>query len=524
MGNFLGLDCSTQSMTGLVIDTDAGALLAEESIGFDEHFAARYGVDKGVLDLGGGRVHSPPLMWAEALELLCARLRDTGVDLGRIEALAGSGQQHGTVYLNEAAAGAFGGLDPDHDLTEQLAEVFSRPTAPIWMDTSTSEQCRQIEDGVGGRSLLLELTGNTAFERFSGPQIRRFWQDEPEAYERTGCICLVSSFVASLLAGRLVPVDPGDGSGTNLMDIRTRRWSRPALEATAPDLGRRLLPVIPPDAVAGTLSPFWSGRFGFSPDCRVLPFSGDNPCSLIGLGLLQPGQAALSLGTSDTLFACLGEPRLPETGEGALFASPDGAHYMALICFLNGSLAREAVRDRYGLDWAGFSRGLAATPPGNDGALMLPWFEEEIVPRVTRPGVVRQDLDEADPAANVRAVIEAQALSSRIHSEWMGVEIRSLRVTGGASENEAILRVFADVHGCPVQRLRTTNAAALGAALRAAHGHAKASGEARSWEEVAEPFLRLQTAAPVEPDPANRGIYDGMLEGYRELEGRHSEG
>ena len=371
---------------------------------------------------------------------------------------------------------------------------------------------------------MLELTGNTAFERFSGPQIRRFWQDEPEAYERTGCICLVSSFVASLLAGRLVPVDPGDGSGTNLMDIRTRRWSRDALEATAPDLGRRLLPVIPSDAVAGTLSPFWTGRFGFAPDCRVLPFSGDNPCSLIGLGLLQPGQAALSLGTSDTLFACLGEPRLPETGEGALFASPDGAHYMALICFLNGSLAREAVRDRYGLDWSGFSRGLAATPPGNGGALMLPWFDEEIVPRVTRPGVVRQDLDEADPAANVRAVIEAQALSSRIHSEWMGVEIRSLRVTGGASENEEILRVFADVHGCPVQRLRTTNAAALGAAFRAAHGHAKASGEARSWEEVAEPFLRLQTAAPVEPDPANRGVYDGLLEGYRELEGRHSEG
>ena len=81
MGNFLGLDCSTQSLTGLVIDTDAGALRAEESIGFDEHFAGRYGVDKGVLDLGGGRVHAPPLMWAEALELLCARLRGAGVDL-----------------------------------------------------------------------------------------------------------------------------------------------------------------------------------------------------------------------------------------------------------------------------------------------------------------------------------------------------------------------------------------------------------------------------------------------------------
>ena len=153
---------------------------------------------------------------------------------------------------------------------------------------------------------------------------------------------------------------------------------------------------------------------------------------------------------------------------------------------------------------------------------MLPWFDEEIVPRVTRPGVLRQNLDEGDAAANARAVIEAQALSSRIHSEWMGVEIRSLRVTGGASENEQILRVFADVHGCPVQRLGTTNAAALGAALMAAHGHARAAGEERSWEDVTAPFTAA--GAPVEPDLGNRGIYDGLLEGYRELERRHAQG
>jgi xylulokinase len=522
MGNYLGVDASTQSMTGLVIDTETAALVAEESINFDEHFGDRYGVDNGVLDLGHGQVHSLPLMWAEALELLIQRLRESGCDVSRIDAVAGSGQQHGTVYLNEAAAAALGGLDGDHSLSEQLAHVFSRPTAPIWMDTSTTEQCRQIEAAVGGREALLELTGNTAFERFSGPQIRRFWQTEPQGYERTVCICLVSSFVASLLAGRLLPVDAGDGSGTNLMDIRSRRWSPIALEATAPDLSRRLLPVIAPDAVAGPLSPFWVDRCGFSPSCQVLPFSGDNPCSLIGLGLVQPGQVAVSLGTSDTLFACMDEARVSASGEGALFASPDGTHYMALICFLNGSLAREAVRDRYDLDWEGFTACLANTPAGNDGALMLPWFDEEIVPHVAHPGVVRQDLDETDAARNARAVIEAQALSSRIHSEWMGVEIRSLSVTGGASQNEQILQVFADVHGCPVRRFQTTNAAALGAALRAAHGHAKAIGAPRSWDEVVTPFTQPEAGSTIEPNPANRETYRQMVEAYRALEARHS--
>lgn len=519
MGNFLGIDSSTQSMTGIVIDTDRSAIVAEASVSFDEHYGEHYGVTNGVIDLGDGRIHSAPLMWAEALEQLCCQLRDAGVDLRSIRAVAGSGQQHGTVYLNESAALSLGGLDADHDLAGQLEGMFSRATAPIWMDTSTGEQCHQIEAGVGGRQALLQLTGNTAFERFSGPQIRRFWQTEPDAWERTTNICLVSSFISSLLAGRLVPVDPGDGSGTNLMDIRTRHWSQSALDATAPDLARRLLPVIEADAVIGPIHPFWVARHGFAPDCQVLPFSGDNPCSLIGLGLVLPGQVALSLGTSDTLFACMDEARVSDTGEGALFASPDGEHYMALICFLNGSLAREAVRDRYGLDWDDFARALQSTPAGNGGGLMLPWFEAEIVPNV-QAGVVRHELDEADADANVRAVIEAQALSSKIHSEWMGVPIRSLSVTGGASTNRDILQVFADVHGCPVQPFQTTAAAALGAALRAAHGYAKAGSGPQDWSDVVAPFTAPPEDARIEPNSTHGAVYNRLLETYRSLESR----
>ena len=454
MGKYLGIDSSTQSMTGLVIDTDEGRILAEESVNFDAHFKAAYGVENGVLHLGEGQVHSSPLMWAEALDLLLQFLRKKGCDLGEIQAVAGSGQQHGTVYFNDQADRVLRSLRPDCPLADQLAGVFSRATAPIWMDTSTAGQCREIEEGVGGRRSLLELTGNTAFERFSGPQIRKFFQIDPEGYRRTACIGLVSSYIASLLAGRLVPVDPGDGSGTNLMDIRARQWNPRALAACAPDLKRRLLPISPSDQVAGPLSPYFVSRHGFSPDCQVLPFSGDNPCSLIGLGLVEPGQVALSLGTSDTLFACMDQPRVSVRGEGALFASPDGAHYMALICFLNGSLAREAVRDQYGLDWKRFTAALRQTPPGNKGGLMLPYFAPEIVPRVPAPHVVRYRLDPEDTPSHVRAVIEAQALSSRIHSRWMGVAIRSLYVTGGASANEEILKIFSNVHACPVHRFQ----------------------------------------------------------------------
>ena len=522
MGKYLGIDSSTQSITGLLIDTESQSIIAEESINFDAHFKAAYGVDNGIFDLGDGVVHSAPLMWAEALDLLLQTLKDQGHDLSQVAAITGSGQQHGTVYLNDTAAPALQNLSSAKPLKEQLAGIFSRETTPIWMDTSTPAQCAQIEAGVGGRDKLLELTGNTAFERFSGPQIRKFYQTEPAHYANTAYIGLVSSYIASLLAGKLVGVDPGDGSGTNMLDITTRQWSPVALDATAPNLADKLLPIAPSGQAVGTISHYFIGRYGFAKDCLVLPFSGDNPCSLIGLGLVTPGQVALSLGTSDTLFACMDQPRTSKEGEGAVFASPDGEHYMALTCYLNGSLAREAVRDHFHFDWDSFTEALRITIPGNNGGLMLPYFAPEIVPKVSAPNVVRKDLNEADAKANIRAVIEAQALSSSIHARWMGVDISSLYVTGGASANAEILRIYADVHNCPVHRFETANSAALGAALRAAHGQQLAVGNAPSWQQTVAPFTKPVAGSTIKPDKEAVAVYRQMVGEYQALEREHT--
>jgi xylulokinase len=517
MAQYLGIDSSTQSITGLIIDTISSEIVAEESVNFDEQFGDAYGVVNGVVDKGNGIIHSYPLMWLDGLESLLANLKESGHDLSNISAIAGSGQQHGTVYLNGTAGPALAGMKSSRTLAEQLSGIFSRKTSPIWMDSSTGRQCREIEAGVGGQDVLLELTGNTAFERFSGPQIRKFYQDESEAYANTSRIGLVSSFIASVLAGKHVSVDAGDGSGTNLMDIKSRSWSVPAMDATAQGLSDKLSPVTASGTPAGPAHSYFVDRYGFSADCQVFPFSGDNPCSLIGLGLVEPGHVALSLGTSDTLFACMAEPRVSSEGEGCVFASPDDLHYMALICFMNGSLAREAIRDRFRLDWSGFTDALKTSEPGNGGGLLLPYFDPEIVPRVDA-GVIRKNLEEDDAPGNVRAVIEAQAVSSHIHSRWMGVPITSLFVTGGASANEEILKVFANVHGCAVHRFETTNAAALGSALRAYQGDRPEI----SWPDITALFCQPVSGSTIQPDPSTRATYDALITSYAELERQHT--
>src|SRR5262249_57704199 len=113
----------------------------------------------------------------------------------------------------------------------------------------------------------------------------------------------------------------------------------------------------------------------------VVSWSGDNPCSLIGTGLVHERLAAISLGTSDTIFSRRREPRTDATFTGHVFGAPTG-DFMGLTCFANGSIARERVRDRFGLSWSGFAAALEATPPGNDGRLLLPWFDPEITPLV----------------------------------------------------------------------------------------------------------------------------------------------
>lgn len=514
----MGLDSSTQSLSAVIIDLEAREVVIHHAVDFDERLGDKYGVENGVLPNDDPRLkHSPPQLWLDALDLLFADLKRQGAPLSGVLAIAGSGQQHGSVYLNAAGVARLSSLDAGRGLAEQFAGCFSRPTSPIWMDASTTAECREMTEALGGPDAVARLTGSCCFERFTGPQIRRFWKLEPDRYRETARIHLVSSFMASVLAGREAPLDPGDGAGMNLMDIRTKDWAPRALEAAAPDLKEKLPPLTASDRVVGPSAPYFTAKYGLSPTCQACVWSGDNPNSLVGVGLVKPGRVCISLGTSDTYFGTMADARVDPAGEGHCFGSPTGG-YMSLICFKNGSLARERVRDAYGLDWAGFSAALRATPVGNLGRLMLPYFDTEIVPNVLTPHVWRFGVEEADGPANCRAVVEAQQLSMRLHSRWLGIDPTTIYATGGASANREILTVMANVHGAEVYQFEVENSAAVGAALRAAHAWHKARGDEPPWETVIAGFAEPIAESRLTPDPDSVAVYDELLPLYQACE------
>jgi xylulokinase len=148
---------------------------------------------------------------------------------------------------------------------------------------------------------------------------------------------------------------------------------------------------------------------------------------------------------------------------------------------------------------------------------MLPYFVPEITPLVLRPQVVRRG--EAafcageDAAADVRAIVEAQALSMRLHSGWIGETPARVRVTGGASRSDGICQVLADVFDATVERLEVGNSAALGAAMRAAH----AAGGV-PWDRLTATVCRCDPARTLGPAAPAAAVYKAMLPRFAALE------
>ncbi|KAF3703921.1 Xylulose kinase [Channa argus] len=517
---YLGFDFSTQQLKVLAIDENLN-VLHQDNVQFDSElpeFRTQGGVH---IHSDGLTVTSPVMMWVKALDLLLDKLKRTGLDLSHVRALSGSGQQHGSVFWRRGASETLKQLNPDKDLFQQLQDSFSVADSPVWMDSSSSMQCQDLQAAAGGALRLAEITGSRAYERFTGNQIAKLRQSRPEQYQDTERISLVSSFAASLFLGGYAAIDFSDSSGMNLLDIRTRTWAEICLEATAPDLDQLLGTPLPSTSVLGPISSYFVHRYGFCESCRVVAFTGDNPASLAGMRL-QQGDIAVSLGTSDTVFLWIQQPR--PALEGHIFCNPvEQQAYMALLCFKNGSLTRERIRNQCaGASWEVFSGALRNTSLGNNGNIGFYFDTMEITPPAV--GVHRFDRDDnkvssLSPEVEVRALVEGQFLSRRLHAERLGYSIipgTRVLATGGASSNRDILQVLSDVFNAPVYAIDLSNSTCLGSAYRALHGLAAESGV--SFFDVVKNAPKPKLVAS--PHPTAAQVYDHMLKRYARLEER----
>ncbi|KAI8067096.1 hypothetical protein BC940DRAFT_347173 [Gongronella butleri] len=521
---YLGLDLSTQQLKCTVLN-DACTIVYEHAVNFGRDLP-EFNTHNGVIvqDSVKNVVTSPTLMWVKAFDLLLADLAAQGLTK-YIVAISGAGQQHGSVYWSKEGAHQLSALDASRTLEDQLQHAFSRSQSPIWQDSSTTKQCRELEASVGGPEALAQLTGSKGYERFTGNQIAKIYQEEPDTYAATHWITLVSSFMATLLLGQLGAVDAAEGSGTNLMNLRTHQWEPKLLDQCAPHLMDKLQVQPRDDARSmGTLSNYFVQRYQFRPDCQVMPFTGDNSATLISMNL-RHGDCVMSLGTSDTVLVSL--KNAATSTESHVMAHPtDPEGFMGMLCYKNGSLTRQHFRDVYANgNWDEFNKKLLETPISPRYAGFYFW-QQEIIPFAK--GIYRfQDghpvdeftTDEKDgdvAGINLRCLVESQFLSMRVRlGIMMKDRVERILVTGGAAANPHLVQILANVFGVPVYKLKEgNNGASLGGALLAKYGT-----QSLALDEMIKPHQKDDTLTLyATPDLAITSQYTLLLDNFRELE------
>jgi xylulokinase len=304
----------------------------------------------------------------------------------------------------------------------------------------------------------------------------KFAADDPVGYAATVRIHLVSSFLCSVLAGADAPIDTGDGAGMNLMDLEKGAWDEEICGFAAPGLLEKLPKVTRPgERTCMGLAPYFE-RYGLRAGIPVVPFTGDNPASLVGTGADRPGVAVVSLGTSDVFFAAMDTFRTDPAGYGHVFGNPSGG-FMSLACVKNGSLAREKVRALVGCDYAFFDEGAFEEVSNANSQLAtynsklfraFPYFESEITPVHPATGIEAAfDWDKASAAEKVVSVIRGQVLNLYERTRWIG-SFDTIRVTGGASRSKGIRDTIEEIFGARVETLDVADSAALGGAMLAA--------------------------------------------------------
>ena len=464
----LGIDCGTQSLKTVALDSASGKVLASAS--------KSYGLVEG---LPAGHLEQDPAIWWDAvLETVGHVISQLGARRSEISGIGVSGQQHGFVPL-----------DANHQVI--------RP-AKLWCDTSTVPQCDEIRAKLGGRDKVVALIGNDILPGFTAPKILWLKQNEPQNFARLAHVALPHDFLNLRLTGTL-RMEFGDASGSALLDVRSRQWSRELCAAIDETLLAKLPLVGSSREPVESLLPELAAKWGLSSNVVVSAGGGDNMMAAIGTGNVTPGGVTASLGTSGTIFACTASPVVDPEGEIAAFCDSND-HWLPLLCTMNVTVATEAFRSLFGWDHERMEREIAAIPAGSEGLTFLPYLQGERTPNLPNGCGVLHGMTTSNitPAHLARAAMEGVTLGMAYglrRMESLGLKPTEIRLTGGGSRSAVWRQMLADIFGYPVVTMESSEGAALGAAIQAL----ASADKSRTLEEWAISCSPVAAGSRLEP-------------------------
>ncbi len=446
----VGVDSSTSACKLQVRDVDSGDLVAS---GRAPHPATT-----------PPRSEQEPAAWKAAFELACAQAGIPATH--RPAAVAIAAQQHGLVVL--------GARD----------EVL-RP-AKLWNDTESAPDAAELLAALpGGAAEWAAACGSVPLASFTIAKLAWLRRHEPDVFTRVRTVLLPHDWLTFCLTGAKT-TDRGDASGTGYWSPAEGRYRLDLLDLVSGDLDwpGALPDVLPPTEAAGT----WTDC-----DALVAPGTGDNMAAALGLGL-EPGDLALSFGTSGTAFTVSDRPAADPSGAVAGFADATG-RFLPLVCTLNATRVTDAVARLLGIDAVQFDTLALDSPPGARGLVLVPHFDGERTPnRPEATGMLTGLRSDLGPAPLARAAVEGVVCNLLAAAEALGPVKGDVFLVGGAAQSAAYRRVVADLTGRPVVVPAEAEVVAAGACVQAA---AALSG--RPFEEICLAW-GLRSGVLVEPD------------------------
>jgi len=432
-----------------------------------------------------GWAEQDPRDWWRACGIAVKKaVQKSGLRAEEIACVGFSGQMHGAIML------------------DANGEVV-RP-ALIWCDQRTQKQALELSEKFSTEKLI-QLTCNPPLTNFTLTKLLWVRENEPQLWARVRYLMLPKDYVRFRLTGDRA-IDQADASGTLLLDVANRTWSREVLSGTGID--ESFLPKLyeSPD-VCGQLNQAGASATGLKVGTPVVAGAGDQAAGAVGMGIVRAGVVSATIGTSGVVFAATDRPALDPRGRLHTFchAIPGRWHVMGVT--QAAGLSLRWFRDTFGLarnaapddrdPYEFLSEEAAAAPPGAAGLLWAPYLMGERTPHLDPKA--RGALVGITPSHHrghiIRAILEGVAFSLKDSFsifEEMKVPVTRIRLGGGGARSGVWRQIQADVYAHEVEIVEAEEGAAYGAAILAAVG----ARHFASVDEACDAVIRVATRIP----------------------------
>jgi xylulokinase len=451
---FLGIDVGTGGTRAVVID-EAGRVIASAT---EEHQA--------FASPQIGWAEQDPADWWRACGIAVNKALAQGKIAGdQVSCVGFSGQMHGAVLLDEQAR-------------------VVRP-ALIWCDVRTEKQSQGLTAKIGAERLI-QLTCNPALANFTLTKCLWVRENEPANWSRVRSLLLPKDYVRFQLTGERA-TDVADASGTLLLDVAHRRWSKEMLEAA--EMDESILPALyESPEICGRISVAGAAATGLKVGTPVVAGAGDQASGSVGMGVVSPGTVSATIGTSGVVLAATDAPALDPKGRLHTFCHAVPGRWMVMGVTQAAGLSLRWFRDQFsGVDnqrasYETLTAEAAKAPAGCDGLLWAPYLMGERTPYLDPAArAVLAGLTVSHTRAHViRAILEGVAFSLRdtfTIFEEIKAPVNKIRLGGGGARSPLWRQIQADIYGQEVETVEAEEGAAYGAALLAGVG-------AKAWPSV----------------------------------------